>query len=106
MPSLIAMLACSALLLVILYRLDKRGIGDWKPWILVGFLAFNSILLPLPFRWMLIAQMKADDFQCGMPLMGLHLSFWVLGNLFLLLTYVFYTEYRRLFGKGKGRRER
>ena len=84
----LAIIAIALAQIGLLFWLDERSFKLPKIWILVGLLTAQLFIFPK----VALAIYGFNDTQCGMPIIGLHLFFLILGgglNLIAHFTYYF-----------------
>jgi len=65
------------------YILERSDSRKWRPIVLgIGFI-LNLFILPDLF----IPEPRKGEAHCGMPILGITLSFWIFGSCLLLITH-------------------
>jgi hypothetical protein len=84
-----AFIVFSCLIQLTAYFLAERSKVWQKQWhilILIIFILSNFVLFPIVYP----IPDYPDGPKCGMPILGITLGFWTLGNIFTILTHLFF----------------
>jgi hypothetical protein len=63
--------------------------SQWKRLLLCLIIFSNFTLFPMIFP---MPKYDSDEIVCGMPGLAITLGFWILGNIFTVLTHIFYNS--------------
>ncbi|MCC6723210.1 MAG: hypothetical protein IT258_01780 [Saprospiraceae bacterium] len=84
-----AFIVFSCLVQMTAYALAERSEPwqkQWRTLIFVIFMLSNFILFPIVYP----IPEYPDGPKCGMPILGITLGFWTIGNIFTILTHLFF----------------
>jgi hypothetical protein len=89
------LLLISVFQLILCFLIDKLKFRSGKRLLLIGLVIGNVFIFPRFFY----PEPSPEKVNCGLPILGISLAFWVLGNAMALFVHVFYTVLKNAYPK-------